>query len=111
MFKLLNLFRPTETEIETESMRARFERVTAELNDVLSQLDELPELTVDATNRRIDVTTPEQFADEALALPKPSDAELDTKAETESHVETDEVNEKSSGNKEVGADDPERSAA
>lgn len=73
MFKILNFFKTKSGEIETLSMRARFEHAQEELNAVLADLGEMPSITVDAQNRRIDITAPDQFADEALALPAPEE--------------------------------------
>lgn len=77
MFKFLKVFTNTpDQKPEIETMRARFERVTAELNEVLSELEELPDVSFDVSGRRVTFAAPEQFADEALALPKPDADEL-----------------------------------
>lgn len=73
MLKFLKIFQPKSDAAALETMRARFERVTTEMNEVLSDFDELPEIRIDPKSRRIVIIPPEQFADEALALPKPDD--------------------------------------
>jgi len=48
-------------------MRQRFEAAEAKLNAVLSELTEMPEVSIDSASRTIFLTAPEQFPDEALA--------------------------------------------
>lgn len=72
MLRFLNIFKAQDAPPVPETMRARFERVTAELADVLGELEELPPFEIDPGTRRISFTAPEQFADEALALPSPN---------------------------------------
>jgi hypothetical protein len=89
MFKFLKVFTNTpDQKPELETMRARFERVTAELNEVLEDLEELPDVSLDVSGRRVTFNAPEQFSDEALALPKPDADELKASAKTDDHVET-----------------------
>lgn len=78
MFKFLKVFSNEPKSPEIETQRARFERVTAEMNEVLADLDVLPDVQFSAADKRIIVTAPDQFPDEALALPKP-DAEPSAK--------------------------------
>jgi len=88
MLKFLNIFKSEEAPAQIETMRARFERVTAELNDVLSELEELPPIQIDPAMRQMQFTAPDQFSDEALALPKPSDTET-APSEAAQDVQTD----------------------
>lgn len=75
MLRFLNIFKTDGSKATQETMRARFERVTAELDEVLADLDSLPRIDIDPEARSISITPPEQFADEALALPSPTEAE------------------------------------
>jgi hypothetical protein len=86
MLKILNFFKSTTGETKIISMRERFENAQSELNAVLAEMHDMPSLTIDATARRIDLTAPEQFADEALALPAP-EPEADVKTEEEAKPE------------------------
>ena len=71
MLKIFNFFKSATGEPEFISMRQRFEAAQTEMNAVLSDMQEFPRVTIDAKNRKIEIETPEQFADEALALPAP----------------------------------------
>jgi len=75
MLKFLNLFKSGDAPVQIESHRARFERVTSELNEVLAELNDMPVVTIDAAAQTLSIAAPEQFMDEALALPSPSAAQ------------------------------------
>lgn len=60
---------------QPESQRARFERLVSELNEALDELTEKPAVTVQPDSGHISFDMPEQFPDEALALPKPDRTE------------------------------------
>jgi hypothetical protein len=77
------------TPSQPESQRARFERLVADLNEALDDLSDKPAVTVQPDSGHISFEMPEQFPDEALALPKPDESvdhssdeevEKDTKA-------------------------------
>lgn len=87
MLKILNFFKPGSKDAKLMTMRQRFEAAEAEMNAVLAELPEMPVMRIDAVQRQIDISAPEQFADEALALPAPEPEEI---VETET-VEGDET--------------------
>lgn len=68
------LFRSRQVEAKIETQRDRFARLVEELNAAIDALPDKPRVTVDPATGHILPETPEQFPDEALALPKP-DAE------------------------------------
>lgn len=74
MLKFLFGGKTTTPEVVIESDRARFTRLVGELNDAIDTLANKPRVTVDPANGHILPETPEQFADEALALPAPAPA-------------------------------------
>ncbi|MGH1578948.1 hypothetical protein [Planktotalea sp.] len=97
MLKLFKFFKTDKGEAEILTMRARYTMALDEMNAVLATLDEMPVLTIDAAARRIDMTAPEQFSDEALALPAPEVeetsqeiAETSDQTEDETTAESDE---------------------
>jgi hypothetical protein len=67
MLKILNFFKSNTGETKLLTMRQRFEAAEAKLNAVLSELTEMPEVSIDSASRTIFLTAPEQFPDEALA--------------------------------------------
>ena len=71
MLKILNFFKSNTGETKLLTMRQRFEAAEAKLNAVLSELTEMPEVSIDSASRTILLTAPEQLPDEALALPAP----------------------------------------
>ena len=71
MFKILNFLKSGTGNAKLVTMRQRFDAAQQEMNAVLSDLNEMPVVRIDALTRRIEITAPEQFADEALALPAP----------------------------------------
>ncbi|MGB7318113.1 MAG: hypothetical protein WBC85_09130 [Planktotalea sp.] len=71
MFKVLNFFKSKTGALQPMSQRSRFEAVQEELNAVLAELNDMPSVTIDPSARVIQIIAPEQFADEALALPAP----------------------------------------
>ncbi|WP_420863321.1 hypothetical protein [Algirhabdus cladophorae] len=61
--------------VKTETQRESFERVMAELNELIADQPVKPSLTVDFTSGRLSLDLPEQLADEALALPAPAETQ------------------------------------
>jgi len=55
-----------------ESQRQSFDRLVSELNSLIDDLPDKPRVTVDPATGHILPEPPEQFPDEALALPAPS---------------------------------------
>ena len=73
-----------------ESQRARFERLVSELNEALDELTNKPAVTVQPESGHISFDMPEQFPDEALALPKPDTTEATSEEKGDSEKGTDE---------------------
>ncbi|GAB5445532.1 hypothetical protein [Gymnodinialimonas sp.] len=71
MLKFLFGGKKTVPDVVIESDRARFERVVNELNELIDGLADKPRVTIDPATGHVLPETPEQFADEALALPAP----------------------------------------
>lgn len=88
MLKFLFGGKKATPEVVIETDRARFTRLVEELNDMIDTLAVKPPVTVDPATGHVLPETPEQFADEALALPAP-----DTEAEAVPGAETEEVSE------------------
>lgn len=103
MFKILKLFGAKPAQAELISQRQRFEAACDELNAVLAELDSMPKIEIDPGARRLTLTAPEQFADEALALPAPEEQSA-TAPETEAETEEGDAGAK-------GATEAEKSAA
>ena len=78
MFKFLRFGRGAKNEPVVESQRETFERLVTELNDALDSLPEKPAVTIDPATGHVAFDLPEQFPDEALALPAPSEEEAKT---------------------------------
>ena len=76
-----------------ESQRERFERLVAELNEALDDLSDKPAVTVQPDSGHISFEMPEQFPDEALALPKPNTADATSEATQEGDKEPDKTEE------------------
>lgn len=81
MFKFLFGRRGT-VEVAPETMRVQFERALGEVNSVLAELDPKPSITFDPVQGTIAFELPEQFPDEALALPAPAPAQDVTSEDT-----------------------------
>ncbi len=77
MFKFLFGGKSNSPEVTIETDRTRFVRLVAELNEVIDGLGVKPRVTIDPETGHILPETPEQFADEALALPAPSVAPVE----------------------------------
>ncbi len=73
MFKFLFGRKNNKVEAVIETQRQTVERALSEVNDVLSTLESMPLITIDAANSTILVNLPEHMPDEALALPAPSE--------------------------------------
>lgn len=90
MLKILNFLKPGTSETKLITMRQRFEKAQEEMNAVLGALEEMPVVQIDPLQRRIEITAPDQFADEALALPAPdADEVLPTTANDEAENSAD----------------------
>lgn len=71
MLKFLNVFRAQKETPMLMTHRQQFERALEDMNTVLQTFDVMPAVTLDPASRTISITPPDQFPDEALALPKP----------------------------------------
>lgn len=72
MFKFLFRRKPDATvEAIPETQRETFERALAEVNGLVALMDPKPAVTVDPATGAVTFALPEQFPDEALALPAP----------------------------------------
>ncbi len=58
-----------------ETDRERFKRLTTDLNELIDSLPAKPKVTFDPATGHVTLEEPEQFADEALALPAPEKAD------------------------------------
>ncbi|MEM6596259.1 MAG: hypothetical protein AAF672_15840 [Pseudomonadota bacterium] len=58
---------------KVETQRETFERLVKKLNEAIAPLAVKPRVTVDPNSGAITFAAPEQFPDEALALPKPDE--------------------------------------
>ena len=54
-----------------ETDREQFKRLTTDLNALIDTLHVKPKITLDPATGRVTLEEPDQFADEALALPAP----------------------------------------
>jgi hypothetical protein len=70
MFDFLKRLRGVPEAVK-ESKRDRFTRLVEELNAAIAELPEKPAITVTPGTGALSFDLPEQFPDEALALPKP----------------------------------------
>lgn len=75
------LFRGRKTpEVKVETQREMFTRLVDELNAAIDKLADKPKVTLDPATGHIHPEMPEQFPDEALALPKPATGAAKPKA-------------------------------
>lgn len=72
MFKFLFGGKKSAPVVVIESDRAHFARLVTEMNELIDTLADKPRVTLDPATGHILPETPEQFADEALALPAPA---------------------------------------
>ncbi len=72
MFKFLFGGKKVSEEAVPETDREQFKRLTTDLNALIDSLPTKPKVTLDPATGRIELEEPEQFADEALALPAPA---------------------------------------
>ncbi|OAN80748.1 hypothetical protein A8B78_10210 [Jannaschia sp. EhC01] len=86
MLKFLFGGKKATPEVVIESDRARFLRLVNELNEVIDTLAHKPRVTIDPATGHIEPDVPEQFPDEALALPAP-ETEAEPAAEVKCDVE------------------------
>ena len=75
MFKFLFGGKSNTPEVTIETDRSRYARLVSELNEMIDGLATKPRVTINPENGHILPDTPEQFADEALALPAPEVAD------------------------------------
>ena len=72
---MFNFFRGgAKSAPKSESQRDRFKRLVRELNEMIDAMPTKPRVMIDLETGRIVPEVPEQFQDEALALPKPDTA-------------------------------------
>lgn len=77
MLKILNFFKSNAGNAQILTMRQRFDAAQDEMNAVLAELNEMPTVQFDAAAKSVTFTSPEQFPDEALALPAPEKSDED----------------------------------
>ncbi|MEJ6395390.1 hypothetical protein V8J82_19170 [Gymnodinialimonas sp. 2305UL16-5] len=87
MFKFLFGGTKKAPGVTIETDRDRFARLVSELNGMIDGLVHKPRVTLDPATGHILPETPEQFADEALALPAPE--ETPERADTANGAEPD----------------------
>lgn len=80
MFDFLKRLRGVPSEAK-ESQRARFERLVEELNAEIAELPEKPAVTITPETGALSFEMPQQFPDEALALPKPDKTDPEPQAD------------------------------
>ena len=71
MFSFLKFGRNAKPEVVIETQRQTFERLVGELNEAIALLDEKPAVTVTPSTGALSFELPDNFPDEALALPAP----------------------------------------
>ncbi len=71
MFKFLFGGKSNTPEVTIETDRARYARLVSEMNEMIDGMGVKPRVTIDPATGHILPEVPEQFADEALALPAP----------------------------------------
>ena len=59
--------------VKIETQRETFDRLISELNEAIALLPDKPKVTFDPATGFVAFETPEQFPDEALALPAPDE--------------------------------------
>lgn len=89
MLKFLFGGKKTAEEVVPESDREQFKRLTTDLNALIDTLPVKPKVTFDPATGHLELEEPEQFADEALALPAPDAAEEKSVKEAASEKITD----------------------
>jgi hypothetical protein len=83
VFKFIFGGKSNTPEVTIETDRARYARLIEELNEMIDGLGVKPRVTIDPATGHILPDTPEQFADEALALPAPEASEPAAESEAE----------------------------
>ncbi|MBY6199797.1 hypothetical protein KUV65_00345 [Maritalea mobilis] len=89
---MFNFFRGgAKSAPKSESQRDRFKRLVRELNEMIDAMPTKPRVMIDLETGRIVPEVPDQFQDEALALPKPDaatapEAKPDAKTELKPNV-------------------------
>ncbi|WP_147124866.1 hypothetical protein [Shimia ponticola] len=81
----------TTTPVKSETQRETFDRLVSELNEAIDALPVKPKVTFDPASGQIAFETPEQFPDEALALPAPGKDEDTVSDETDANDAADNV--------------------
>ena len=71
MFKFLFRNRGGAAEPVRETQRQTFERALGELNEIIDAMPDKPRVTLDPASGHVSFEMPEQFPDEARALPAP----------------------------------------
>lgn len=91
MLKIFNFFKTNIGQVQTASMRQRFEAAQDEMNAVLSTLNAMPVLSIDSNAKTLSFAAPDQFPDEALALPAPDVEENADTVEPDSDADIEQV--------------------
>ena len=88
MFKFLKFGRGSKSKVVIETQRQTFERLVGELNEAIAALPEMPAVTINPVTQELSFALPENFPDEALALPAP-EAEAEPEVEVVEEVAED----------------------
>jgi hypothetical protein len=91
MLKIFNFLKSNTGQVQTVSLRQRFQTAQDEMNAVLGTLNGMPVVSIDTKAQTISFAAPEQFADEALALPAPDEEETTEIAESDGTADTGKV--------------------
>jgi hypothetical protein len=73
MFKFLKFGRGAKSNVVIETQRQSFERLVGELNEAIAALPDMPAVTINPVTNEVSFALPENFPDEALALPAPDE--------------------------------------
>lgn len=91
MFKFLKFGRGSKPKVVIETQRQTFERLVVELNEAIAALPEMPAVTINPVTQELSFALPENFPDEALALPAPEAEPVAEAAEETAKDATKEV--------------------
>lgn len=81
MFKFLKFGRGAKSNVVIETQRQCFERLVGELNEAIAALPDMPAVTINPVTNEVSFALPENFPDEALALPAPEETAPEETAE------------------------------
>lgn len=102
MFDFLKRLRGVPSEAK-ESQRARFERLVEELNAEIAELPEKPAVTITPETGALSFEMPQQFPDEALALPKPDTTDATPEEKVDSEKRADDPSDEEGNEKDAKA--------